>query len=399
MSQGEKQQLLDLIDKYLQGKATLEEEQLLSNLLNSFPEDKEWNDLELGQKSVVEARMLARLQSSVQEEKKASIKPLSPVISLRGSWMKYAAVAIIFITTGLFFWSRQDSKSPPVIANPVKKSRAIEPGKEGAILTLEDGSQIVLDSLGNGIITAQNGVQLVLKSGQLAYQPTETKAGKITHNVMTTPRGRQFQLMLPDGTVVWLNAASSLRYPTVFTGRERVVELTGEAYFEVAKNVAMPFRVKMNEETSVKVLGTHFNINSYNDEKSINTTLLEGSVEINDQTNKALLNPGQQAQVATTPSVNAGASKSIQVIKRIDVDKVMAWKNGIFNFQNADLQEVMRQLARWYDLEVVYENGIPEMKFYGKMARDVSLSKLLIFLKESDVKFRLEDERTLVVMR
>lgn len=399
----DKQQFLALVDKYLEGKASLDEAQLLNNFINSFHQNASWDHITPEQKLIIENRMLARLQAAISSDLQVPVIPVSRVSFFNNKWIKYAAAAIIIFVTGTVFWKQYGTKQQPVIAKIIHKSPLdIEPGRDGAILTLADGSQIILDSLGNGIITAQSGVRVVLKSGQLTYQPTGKPGVGITYNTMSTPRGRQFQLLLPDGTKVWLNAASSLRYPTLFTGNERIVEITGEAYFEVAKNPAMPFRVKINGETQINVLGTHFNVNSYDDENSINTTLLEGVVEIMNGTSKTVIKPGQQAQTISKSSSSLTSytkAKNIHIVNDIDLDKVMSWKNGIFDFRNAGLEQVMRQLARWYDLDVVYENGIPEMKFYGKMGRNVSLSKLLIFLQESDVHFRMEDRRKLVIMK
>jgi ferric-dicitrate binding protein FerR (iron transport regulator) len=234
----------------------------------------------------------------------------------------------------------------------------------------------------------------LLKNGQLLYNAGGPVKGAVTYNTMTTPKGRQFQLVLPDGSKVWLNAASSLRYPTVFAGNERTVEVTGEAYFEVARNATKPFVVKVGHETEVQVLGTHFNINSYKDEANINTTLLEGSVRVLNKGKKALLKPGQSAQVAMQANQTAG----IKIVNDVDMEKVMAWKNGLFNFQDASLQEVMHQLERWYDIEVVYEKGAPEIEFVGKMERSLSLSEVLRGLQISEVHFRIEQGRRLVVM-
>jgi transmembrane sensor len=265
----------------------------------------------------------------------------------------------------------------------------ILPGKNGAVLTLVDGSKMVLDSLGNGLITTQNGTKVSLVNGHLVYDAANA-ADVTAFNTMSTPKGRQFNLVLPDGSKVWLNAASSIRYPIVFTGKERKVEITGEAYFEVARNTSMPFRVKTNNETEIEVLGTHFNINSYENETSINTTLLEGSVRVKNNQGTIVLKPGQQAQ-----SVK---EEKIKLLQQVDVDKVMAWKNGYFNFQDANLQEVMRQLERWYDIEVVYEKNVPELEFFGKMGKDLSLAAVLRGLEKSNVHFRLEDGRKLVVL-
>jgi hypothetical protein len=276
---------------------------------------------------------------------------------------------------------------------PVKND--IAPGKQGAILTLADGRTVVLDSLGNGVVASQGGTKVVLNNGRLAYNTEGAATAEPAYNTMTTPKGRQFQVTLPDGTKVWLNAASSLRYPTAFTGKERTVDVTGEAYFEVAPMLSgsgdrMPFIVKINDATQVQVLGTHFNINAYKDEATINTTLLEGSVRIVNGGEKAILRPGQQAQT--------GLSTRIKIVADANVEKVMAWKNGVFDFQDATLEEVMRQLQRWYDIDVVYEKGIPKLEFIGKMGRDLSLAEVLGGLQLSKVHFRLEEGRRLVVL-
>jgi ferric-dicitrate binding protein FerR (iron transport regulator) len=215
--------------------------------------------------------------------------------------------------------------------------------------------------------------------------------------MMSTPKGRQFQLVLPDGTKVWLNAASSLRYPTVFDGRLRTVEVTGEAYFEVAKLVnpstgqRVPFHVKVNNKTEIEVLGTHFNINSYDDESAVSTTLLEGSVRVVNGLEKAVITPGQQARIET-------GSSHIKIVPDANVEKVMAWKNGVFDFQDATLEEVMRELQRWYNIDVVYEKGVPQLEFIGRMGRDLSLASVLNGLELSRVHFRIEEGRRLVVL-
>jgi ferric-dicitrate binding protein FerR (iron transport regulator) len=170
-------------------------------------------------------------------------------------------------------------------------------------------------------------------------------------------------------------------------GKERVVEITGEAYFEVAANPKMPFKVTVNHKAEIEVLGTHFNVNAYVNEVSLNTTLLEGSVLINNGTEKAILKPGQQAQV----------TQAIKIVRDADIDKIMAWKNGYFNFEGMNLREVMQQLERWYDIEVVYENNVPDVRFYGELSRDLNLSGIIAALKDSDVHFRIEGKKLIVL--
>jgi ferric-dicitrate binding protein FerR (iron transport regulator) len=268
----------------------------------------------------------------------------------------------------------------------------IAPGKQGAILTLADGRQVVLDSLANGIVARQNGAAVVLRNGQLTYDAVASARPEINYNTITAPRGRQFRLVLPDGSRVWLNAASSLTYPTAFSGRERSVQLNGEAYFEIAKDEQLPFRVNIDDKTGIQVLGTRFNVNAYPEEAHIKTTLLEGAVRMISGKHNAILAPGQAAQI----SRRAG-EQAIKIIDQADPGSALAWKNGLFDFEDASLEEVMRQLARWYDIEVVYEKGIPPIVFGGKMSRDMMLSDLLKVLDESEVHFRTEGRRLIVM--
>lgn len=307
-------------------------------------------------------------------------------------WLRYAAALIILVGLAigaqqLFFKENTPEGKPLTEAELLKQ---IEPGRDGAILTLVDGSQLLIDSMGNGLLTTQNGTKVLLRNGQLIYDGEIEAPVAVGYNTMSTPKGRQFKMVLPDGTKVWLNAASSIRYPIAFTGDTREVAITGEAYFEVAHQKEKPFRVQMHDGTKVEVLGTHFNINSYDNEASINTTLLEGSVRVIGRNGHMLLQPGQQAQ--SQPSGN------ITLQNQVNVEQVMAWKNGLFDFQDARLEEVMRQLERWYDIEVSYESGIPDLEFYGKMGKDLSLETVLNGLKKSNVKFRMEEGRKLVVL-
>nr|WP_255723990.1 FecR family protein [Terrimonas ginsenosidimutans] len=282
-----------------------------------------------------------------------------------------------------------DNVKVPVTANIA--STDIAPGHEGAVLTLADGRKILLDSLGNGIIASSEGAEVKLSDGQLIYDNVSDNATASYYNTISTPKGRFFQIVLPDQTKVWLNAASSLRYPTAFAANERRVEIDGEAYFEVAKNPAAPFIVKVNDETTVRVLGTHFNINAYTNEEEIRTTLLEGSVQVSGKSNLATIKPGQQAKISRN------SDNTVRIAESVNIDKVMAWKNGSFNFEDATLEEVMHQLERWYDIDVVYEQGVPKIEFVGKMGRDLSLKSVLRGLELSKVRFKLEGRKLLVL--
>ncbi|WP_343307218.1 FecR domain-containing protein [Chitinophaga niabensis] len=291
-------------------------------------------------------------------------------------WVAAAAV-LMAVATGVYFWSQRSLQPIPDLAGN------IAPGSTKAILTLADGSTVALDSTGNRVIS-QGGTAIRQQGGQLEYD-VKGEPASLSYNMLVTPRGGQFRITLPDGSKVWLNAASSLRYPTAFINNTRTVEITGEAYFEVAPDAAKPFMVKVNERTAILVLGTAFNVNAYTDEPTINTTLLEGAVRINAQT----LTPGQQAQVNT-----AGA---IKLVNDVDVSETVAWKNGIFSFNNADVRTVMRQIGRWYNIEINYEQAVYTTKFKGKIGRDLNLTDALEVLKKAGVNFKMEG-RTLTVM-
>jgi ferric-dicitrate binding protein FerR (iron transport regulator) len=301
-------------------------------------------------------------------------KPVRRILPVR-SWLSWAA-AVAVIMLAVYFWSQKE-QSPAM----TQLNKNVTPGMNKAILTLSDGSAIALDSAGKKMFR-QGNTAIYQQNGQLQYN-VQGNAPAFSYNTLTTPRGGQYQLILPDGSKVWLNAASSLRYPTAFSANERLVELTGEAYFEVQSSSAKPFRVKVNN-TMVDVLGTHFNIMAYNDEQAIRTTLLEGSVKVGSH----VLHPGQQAAVT--------GDNEVKVLDNVDVQEAVAWKNGIFQFNRAPLQVVMRQLSRWYDVEVVYEGKIPDLEFLGKMQRELNLSEVLSILEKSGVRFRIDGRKIIV---
>lgn len=308
------------------------------------------------------------------------------------SWVRYAAAIIIFFGIGMFWWMSRD-KQQAIVSNKIADTlqTPVMPGGNKAILTLADGSQIVLDSTQNGVLSRQGNVSIVkLANGQLAYNFDGSSSGTVSYNTMSTPRGGQYQLTLHDGTKVWLNSSSSIRFPVMFAGTRREVEVTGEAYFEVAENKKMPFRIKIGEEKEIEVLGTHFNVNAYPDEPTINTSLLKGAVRVKGENSSALLTPGQQARFTNSGEIN--------VVNDIDLEGVVAWKNGFFDFDGLGIKESMRQLERWYDIKVTFENEVTDIRFVGKISRNINLSDLLEALKGVGVRFRLEDGRRLVVL-
>jgi len=305
-------------------------------------------------------------------------------------WPRIAAAAVLVLGLGLYWWSAE-RRSLQLAENTTGKTeiKDLPPGGNKAILTLGDGTNIVLDSAGNGNLANQGNTSITKSGkGELIYSLNGQINNSVVFNTVATPKGGQYHIVLPDGSKVWLNAASSLRFPTAFKSAERRVEITGEVYFEVTHNPRMPFIVKAGE-TEVTVLGTHFNIMAYPDEKAMKTTLLEGSVKVSRAGKSAMLTPGQQAKLSS--SIN-----TIRVLTDVDTDKEMAWKNGYFQFEDENLEDIMRQVSRWYDVEVTYEGNISREHFTGRLPRNANVSKVLKILSLSGVKFRIEDQTIIV---
>ncbi len=303
---------------------------------------------------------------------------------LRSFWPYIAAASILLGAAITFEWIHNKAKSENLVQT---MTNDLSPGGNHATLTLSDGRTIALDSAGNGTLAQQGNVNIHKQdSGLISYQVINPSVspGKEEYNTLTAPVGGQFRLILPDGSNVLLNAGSSLKYPTVFSGKKRLVTLTGEGYFEVARDPMFPFEVTAGSNT-VQVLGTHFNINAYADEPAVRVTLEEGSVVVNQKTT---LSPGQQAQISPSSIV-----KTI----RADLETELAWKNGLFVFKQAPMEEVMRQVGRWYKCEVDFKSSIAE-HFNFTVSRSVPVSKLLLFLEETgSVHFKVEDKKITVM--
>ena len=313
------------------------------------------------------------------------------VFPLRKLAWAAAACLVLFVSVVLLYHKRQPPEIPPVAKVKQQPAVPVVPGKSGAILTLADGSTVELDSLGNGKIASQNGADVILNKGKLAYNGAAGNTAELVYNTLSTPRGRQYRVQLPDGTEVWLNAASSIHYPTAFTGSERVVDLMGEAYFEVAKDAEHPFKVRLSQQAQIDVLGTHFNVNAYANEPAITTTLLEGSVRMGVDNEKIsrVLGPGQQTRLDN-------ATHRLAFEPHAETAKAMAWRNGIFDFNDVGMKEAMQQLERWYDIDVEYEKNIPDIHFYGKMTRNIPLNDLLVILERSGVHFQIDGHKLIV---
>lgn len=331
------------------------------------------------------------------------------------SWLRYAAAAVFLmaIATGIYWWAGRGGNNGN--DRQLIDITSIGPGAEKATLTLSDGTTITLDSAGNGTL-AQEGQVLITKTetGEIVYRVNGDADGSVMMNTMTTPKGGQYQLVLPDGTKVWLNAASSLTYPAAFTTNKREVAVTGEAYFEVKKDSKKPFFVNIAGRAVVEVTGTSFNINAYTDEPEINTTLLEGSVKMHAGLNRMqavqdisgsnektmMLSPGQQAKLPQdfSEKTATGFSKV-----KVDTDKVVAWKNGQFNFEGITLKEAMRQISRWYDIDIKYDKnvekkGIQNTILVGGFSRELSLSNILDVFAALGLHFKMEKDRTLILL-
>jgi len=306
--------------------------------------------------------------------------PVRTIRPRRYQWA--AAAAVLALIAGTYLWLQRPAKHP-AMQPPVAH---IIPGSNKAILTLSDGSAITLDSTGNQVIR-QGATAIHQQGGQLKYDAQSAPAA-VEYNTLATPRGSQFRVMLPDGTQVWLNAASTLRYPTAFTGPERLVEVNGEAYFEVAGNAARPFKVKI-KDAEVLVLGTSFNVNAYADEPITQTTLLQGSIKLSANNNQVLLKPGQQATLATDKAFH---------INEINPNDAIAWKNGYFLFKNESIESVMRTIARWYDVDVTYQGDVKQQRLGGTVSRYEKLEDLLKTIElTKSLKFKIEGRRVTIM--
>jgi ferric-dicitrate binding protein FerR (iron transport regulator) len=286
-----------------------------------------------------------------------------------------------------FFYFRNKDAGAPGTAGQMRAGD-VAPGSYGAVLTLSDGARIVLDSAGNGHIATQGGSQVLMQNGAIVYEKAPA-APAVVYNTMTTPRGRQFRVVLPDGSGVWLNAASTLRYPTAFTGDQRAVELSGEAYFEIAKDERKPFVVSARG-MRVQVLGTAFNLMAYPDETAVNTTLVTGAVRVVTDKSSLVLNPDQQACLQDS----AGGF----TVSKPNLKEVLAWKEGRFRFDGAKITAIMRQIARWYDVDIEYRGEIPSNEFIGSISRAEYAREILGALERTgNVHFSLEGRKIIVM--
>jgi ferric-dicitrate binding protein FerR (iron transport regulator) len=382
-----------IVERHLSGKASPEELAIMDEWYRSF--DDRFVEVPSAlddSPQKLEERMRMRL------EKALAVRDPLPMRSRRFSFLRVAAVFLLLVGLGAgirIIWFAPVA-SPESVQVVRADERPLTPGSDRAWLRLADGSVVYLDSTASGLLASQAGMRLEKKDdGSIVYQFEKGAAApsdSVVYNEIRTPRGGQYQVVLSDGTHVWLNAETSFRFPVAFRGTERKVDLSGEAYFEVAKDGRKPFRV-LTAGSMIEVFGTHFNVNAYGDEASVRTTLLEGRVGVGSSVDGStgplhILAPGQQAAVKVDGSV--------VVDDQADTEEAIAWKNGRFHFKSADLGSIMRQIARWYDAEVIFE-GKPDLHFTGQITRRDDVSRVLQMMEMTgEVRFRIEGRRIYV---
>jgi transmembrane sensor len=405
--------IVNLIDKFREGGLSQAERQDLDTWLAESEENRSLFTALTDKDTFLEKlHSYSKGNSDAMWQKTQElVNPGAKVISLEPSkrvWWKYTAAAAVvaILATGAWFYSRPVKQQEVAQQkDAVQPLDAIVPGSSKAILTLADGKNVELNDAGSQAAIKEGDIIIVRTSGRLIYNNGESGANgrdpiavgsSALYNTVSTPKGGQYQVTLPDGTVVWLNAASSLRFPIAFAGSERNVLLTGEAFFEVKKMHDKPFKVRIKTPLGgdgglVEVLGTHFNVNAYTDEPFVRTTLVEGSVKVTTGTKKGILKPGQAANVA----LDGG----LQVLKQVDVESATAWKEGFFSFKGASAQVIMQQVARWYNLDVAYTGNVPAVALKGNISRDYTIDQILEVLETSGIKTKLDRKtRTVTVI-
>lgn len=365
---------IELLDKYLAGKCSPEEKILVEHTYNLFEDPV--------QQTMSESQLI-KMKTDMWRSVEQRTMPTGTVLPVWRNIAAAAAVVLVALSAGLYFYS--DHKGSRSV-DSVTLMNDIQPGGNKATLTLSNGKRISLNDVTNGKIAEEAGIKIEKTAdGQLIYTIADAKASRPGEfNTIETPKGGQYQLTLPDGTKVWLNAASSLKYPLDFkTKTHRKIKLIGEAYFEVAKDKQRPFIVETTMQT-VEVLGTHFNINSYSDEPSSKTTLIEGSVKVSNKSGFKILQPGQQSSLTET---------KIE-LSEIDIEDAKAWKNGLFVFSDEPLESIMRKVSRWYDVDIVYKGVDVNELYWGSISRYDNISKVLKKLSVTGgITFKIEGRR------
>ena len=368
-----------LLQRYLDGDASQEELIIIEQWYQQLDNAGEWNWAD-GEKEELEAVLEGRLLEQIAE------RPRTRVVWLTKRSLGAAAVLILLLAGAWLLFIRKSSQ--PIASLQQRYRNEVRPGRNAAVLTLAGGKTVVLDASAPKTIGRQGNAVILNDSGQLVYQAETGNPLEIFYNTLTTQKGNQYHLTLPDGTKVWLNAVSSITYPTAFAGKERRVTISGEAYFEVMKNQQQPFIVQEGD-MSIRVLGTSFDVNGYGDEAALKATLVDGKVRVEKGSVGNILEPGQQAIIS-----NGNGLLSID--HNPDIESVLAWKNGSFAFKDASIGVIMQQVQRWYDVDVIYEANITK-HFVADIPRNVPLSQLLQLLEATDqVHFRIEGKKVFV---
>jgi ferric-dicitrate binding protein FerR (iron transport regulator) len=384
-----KEEFLVLYQKYLDGECSPAEKELLA----AYSDDMHLPDDLWTEQDTNPLEVRARIWQKLSENRREAIVIMPKRTNYRWLWAA-ASLALMAVLAGLLFMPAKKNNATNIIAK--KHETTILPGSNKAYLTLANGNKIVLDDAKNGQLAASAGVKVSKAANGVVVYKFDRKSGGQGHpaipeiNTITTPRGGQYQVILEDGTKVQLNAASSIKFPEFFNGSNREIELDGEAYFEVAKDKAHPFIVKANG-TQVQVFGTHFNINAYSDNPDITTTLLEGSVKMSKGTAAVMLLPGQQG------TVNQSGS-SIKV-SQADVEANMAWINGFFVFHDQSIINIMRQVSRWYDVDIQYQDAeVQENEFGGTISKYKDIKELLDNIKlTGSIHYKIEGRRVIIM--
>ncbi len=368
-----------LLDRYLKGKCSTEEQQMVERW---FEQHGDTNTNISRMNAVQQKELMASVLGQVRgTEKTISLKEAKNKTWRLGQKIAVAASLLLIIAAAAGYWLMHRSATDTAQITQID----LAPGTDKATLTLADGSKIYLNKNLSGQLATQGSMRVQMTEGSISYQQNEglLQDNKTALNTLTTGKGEQFPLILPDGTKVWLNAASSITYPVRFTGGPREVTLNGEAYFEVVHDAKSPFRVRAGAAI-INDLGTHFNINAYADEPEARISLLEGAIEIEkqDRTQKQLMRPGQQAAIDKKGIIRIDPSANVQ--------QSIGWKEGMFEFDGQDMESAMRQLSRWYNVEVDYPAGVPPIKFMGEMHRNVNASEVLDMLSYFKVHFEIK---------
>jgi transmembrane sensor len=379
-----REEIIHLCDRIATGQASEQDLVTYNSLLDQFGQSG-WTDARMGEREEVRAAIKSAIDAALI---KSEAPARGKLFRFRHSWWAAAAVLVIAAGGVLYYRGQHPATPPPVAAQQDIKA----PTGSRTTLTLGNGRQIILDSVPAGTLAAQGGTTVAKRdSSALSYQPTAGAApdAAVLFNTLTTAPGGQTRVVLADGSQVWLNTASSLRYPTAFNGADRTVDLKGEAYFEIAPHPARPFFVHVNGST-VAVLGTHFNIMAYTDEAGQQLTLLEGSVRVTKGTAVRVLHPGEQAVVDN-------GSGQLSVNKDVDEEAVLAWKNGFFEFNGQDIQAVMRQVSRWYNVRVVYDGTPPAGHFFGEVNRTSQVSDVLKIFAKANIRYTISNDQITIL--